>query len=87
MQGKGDHSKQARLFWGNQEPELIKQNVSGEFRTRKMSKNRAEESFFNKQGSVKLDMPAKGQREMLRNGLSGKETSQTSRKAKSHKTH
>lgn len=42
MQGKGDHSKQARLFWGNQEPELIKQNVSGEFRTRKMSKNRAE---------------------------------------------
>lgn len=37
-QGKSNHSKEARLSWSNQQPELVMDNVSGKVRVRKYAK-------------------------------------------------
>ena len=79
-------SKQARLLWANQEPEPVKQNMSGKVRTRKCPKIELRSRVFVQQtNEYQTRHVYWGQREMLRNGLSDKKASQTRRKAKSHK--
>lgn len=69
-QGKNNHNKEARLSWGNWEH--IMYNVSGKVRVRKRPKPGLTIKVFlqQKKMSVKLAMPPRDQREMLRNGLS-----------------